>query len=144
MMTPDQRYFFDLTGYLHLRDVLSPAELAPAQAAADRYISMPPAEWPPEFGADLTRRDLTGYQHGFAFDQSLEVLTRHPATWPILMELTDRRRRASMAAPSATTATAMASTTCTPDGGLPNGPMCGAITSKTVRSAARTSFSFST
>ena len=23
MMTPDQRYFFDLTGYLHLRDVLS-------------------------------------------------------------------------------------------------------------------------
>ena len=52
MMTPDQRYFFDLTGYLHLRDVLSPAELAPAQAAADHYISMPPAEWPPEFGAD--------------------------------------------------------------------------------------------
>ena len=93
MMTPDQRYFFDLTGYLHLRNVLSPEELAPAQAAADRYINMPPEEWPPEFGADLERRDLTGYQHGFAFDKSLEVLTRHPATWPILMELTDRRPR---------------------------------------------------
>ena len=53
MMTPDQRYFFDLTGYLHLRNVLSPEELAPAQAAADRYINMPPEEWPPEFGADL-------------------------------------------------------------------------------------------
>ena len=93
MMTPDQRYFFDLTGYLHLRDVLSPEELAPAQAAADRYINMPPEEWPPEFGADLERRDITGYQHGFAFDKSLEVLTRHPTTWPILMELTDRRPR---------------------------------------------------
>ena len=93
MMTPDQRYFFDLRGYLHLRDVLSPEELAPAQAAADRYINMPPEEWPPEFGADLERRDITGYQHGFAFDKSLEVLTRHPATWPILMELTDRRPR---------------------------------------------------
>ena len=93
MMTPDQRYFFDLTGYLHLRGVLSAAELAPAQAAADRYINMPPEEWPPEFGADRTRRDLTPYQHGFAFDKSLEVLTRHSATWPILMELTDRRPR---------------------------------------------------
>lgn len=93
MMTPDQRYFFDLTGYLHLRGVLSAAELAPAQAAADRYITMPPEAWPLEFGADLTRRDLTPYQHGFAFDKSLEVLTRHPATWPILMELTDRRPR---------------------------------------------------
>ena len=75
MMTPDQRYYFDLTGYLHLRGVLSPEELAPAQAAADRYINMPPEEWPPEFGADLERRDLTGYQHGFAFDKSLEILT---------------------------------------------------------------------
>ena len=54
---------------------------------------MPPKEWPPEFGADLARRDLTPYQHGFAFDKSLEVLTRHPATWPILMELTDYRPR---------------------------------------------------
>ena len=93
MMTPQQRYFFDLTGYLHLKSVLSKEELEPAQQAADRYISMAPEEWPPEFGADLERRDLTGYQHGFAFDKSLEILTRHPTTWPILMELTDRRPR---------------------------------------------------
>jgi len=93
MMTPEQRYFFDLTGYLHLRNVLTEAELKPAQEAADRYINMPPEEWPPEFGADLERRDLTGYQHGFAFDKSLEVLTHHPTTWPILTELTDNRPR---------------------------------------------------
>ena len=71
MMSPEQRYFFDLTGYLHLRNVLSEEELKPAQQAADRYISMPPEQWPPEFGTDLDRRDLTGYAHGFAFDKSL-------------------------------------------------------------------------
>ena len=53
MMSPEQRYFFDLTGYLHLRNVLSEEELKPAQQAADRYISMPPEQWPPEFGTDL-------------------------------------------------------------------------------------------
>ncbi|MEC7841955.1 MAG: phytanoyl-CoA dioxygenase family protein, partial [Candidatus Latescibacterota bacterium] len=77
----------------HLRNVLSEEELKPAQQAADRYISMPPEQWPPEFGTDLDRRDLTGYAHGFAFDKSLEVLTQHPAIWPILMELTDYRPR---------------------------------------------------
>ena len=92
-MTPEQRYFLDLTGYLHLRRVLSTNELAAAQEAADRYITMPTEEWPLEFGADLDRHDLTTYQHGFAFDRSLEVLTRHPAIWPFLMELTNRRPR---------------------------------------------------
>jgi len=37
-MTPEQRYFFDTTGYLHLRDVLSEDELKAAQEAAERYI----------------------------------------------------------------------------------------------------------
>ena len=50
---------------------------------------MSPEEWPPEFGGDLNRSDLIGLQHGFAFDKSLEVLARHPAIWPILMELTN-------------------------------------------------------
>jgi len=92
-MTPEQRYLFDLTGYLHLRNVMSEAELRPAQAAAARYIDMAPEDWPEGFSADLERSDLTPYNHGFAFDKSLEVLTRHPVTWPLLMELTDRRPR---------------------------------------------------
>ena len=92
-MTPEQRYFFDLTGYVHLRGALSEDELKPAQKAADRYINMSPEEWPPEFGGDLNRSDLIGLQHGFAFDKSLEVLARHPAIWPILMELTNSRPR---------------------------------------------------
>ena len=35
-MTPEQRYFFDLTGYLHLEGVLQGAQLAAAQEAAQR------------------------------------------------------------------------------------------------------------
>ena len=38
-MTPEQRYFFDTAGYLHLRDVLSEDELKPAQEAAEGYIA---------------------------------------------------------------------------------------------------------
>ena len=92
-MTPEQRYFFDTAGYLHLCDVLSKEELKPAQEAAERYISMAPEEWAPGFGADLERPDLTGYNHGFAFDPALERLILHPTTWPILMEFTNYRPR---------------------------------------------------
>ena len=41
-MTPEQRYFFDLTGYLHLEQVLQGDELARAQEAAERYLDTPP------------------------------------------------------------------------------------------------------
>jgi hypothetical protein len=92
-MTPEQRYFFDVAGYLHVENVLSDEELTSAQEAADRYISMPPAEWPPGFGADLERKDVTSYQHGFAFDKALERLIVHPTTWPIMMEFTNYRPR---------------------------------------------------
>ena len=90
-MTPEQRYFFDVAGYLHVENVLSEEELKDAQAAADRYITMPPADWPAGFGADLERKDVTGYQHGFAFDKALEKLVVHPTTWPIMMEFTNYR-----------------------------------------------------
>ena len=87
-MTPEQRYLFDLTGYLHLRNLMSEAELRPAQAAAARYIDMAPEDWPEGFGADLERSDLTPYNHGFAFDKSLERIIFHERVWPIVMELT--------------------------------------------------------
>ena len=92
-MTPEQRYFFDVAGYLHVENVLSQEELKSAQAAANRYITMAPAEWPAGFGADLERKDVTGYQHGFAFDKALEQLVVHPTTWPIMMEFTNYRPR---------------------------------------------------
>ena len=92
-MPLEQRYCFDLSGYLHLRDVVTGQDLQEVQEAADRYVRMPPEEWPPGFGADLERKDVTGYQNGFAFDKSLEKLALHPTTWPILMEFTNYRPR---------------------------------------------------
>ena len=41
-MTPDQRYFFDTTGYLHLEGVLRGAELNAAQNAVRRYVDPVP------------------------------------------------------------------------------------------------------
>jgi hypothetical protein len=48
-MTAEQRFLFDMTGYLHLERALRPggAELLAAQAAAERYVAQigprPPA-----------------------------------------------------------------------------------------------------
>lgn len=85
-MTPKQRYQFDVTGYLHLENVLSPEELAAAQEAAFRYINTPPDELPPGFGFNGK-----AFENGFAFDKALEALTMHPVTWPIIKELTNNK-----------------------------------------------------
>ena len=45
-MTPEQRYRFDVTGYLHLENVLSGEELSAAQDAVEQCISMPADELP--------------------------------------------------------------------------------------------------
>ena len=39
-MTPEQRYWFDLTGYLHIRNAMSAAELTAAQEAAQRILAL--------------------------------------------------------------------------------------------------------
>ena len=48
-MTPEQKYFFDLTGYLHLEGVVTGDALAQAQAAADRYMQVSDEDLPPFF-----------------------------------------------------------------------------------------------
>ncbi|MDA1141125.1 MAG: hypothetical protein O3B01_21365 [Planctomycetota bacterium] len=88
MMTPEQRYLFDVYGYLHLENVFGGADLKAAQDAADRYVNTPVVDLPPGFGVDGRR-----YLHGFAFDPSLEALAIHPAVWPIIMELTGGKPR---------------------------------------------------
>ena len=92
-MTPEQRYFLDLTGYLHLEGELQGTQLAAAQEAAQRYIDTPPEDVPAGLKINLEREHFHWYINAFAFDKALEDLTRHPATWPILMELTDHRPR---------------------------------------------------
>ena len=73
-MTPKQRYLFDITGYLHLENVITGDALAEASEAVDRYLTTPADELP----AGFEQRGL--HQHGFAFDKSLECLTMHAAT----------------------------------------------------------------
>ena len=87
-MTPKQRYLFDLTGYIHLKNVLSDEELKNAQDAVERCVQTPQDELPPgiSYGGG-------GYSNGFSFDKSLEALTLHPKTWSIVKELTDNKPR---------------------------------------------------
>jgi len=92
-LTPEQRYFFDLTGYLHLEGVLQGAQLAAAQEAAQRYIDTPPEDVPAGLEINLEREHFNWYINAFAFDKALEALTLHPQTWPIVRELTDDRPR---------------------------------------------------
>ena len=50
-MTPEQRYLFDLQGFLHLESALSDAELSAAQNALSCLESIPDEELPPELNA---------------------------------------------------------------------------------------------
>jgi hypothetical protein len=93
MMTPEQRYFFDLTGYLHLEGVLQGDELKQAQQAAQRYIDTPPDQLAPGFEINQEREHFHWYLHAFGFDKALEALTVHPQTWPILKELSGGKPR---------------------------------------------------
>ena len=86
MMTEEQRYLFDLCGFLHLKNVLTPKELNAASEAANRYIGSAAEDLPPDFGASENRK---GFAHGFAFDRALEKLAFLPAVWPIVLELTN-------------------------------------------------------
>ena len=86
MMTPEQRYLFDVTGYLHLKNVICGEELKAAQEAADTYINASPDELPSGF--DSSGKHLP---NGFAFSRALEALTMHPASWPVIKELTDNK-----------------------------------------------------
>ena len=86
-MTLKQRYLFDITGYLHLKNVLTSEILRTAQEAVNRYINTPIDQMPDGF-------EFTGlYQNGFAFDKCLESLTLHSVTWPIIKELLSDKPR---------------------------------------------------
>ena len=86
MMTEEQRYLFDLCGFLHLKNALTPEELDAASEAVRRYIGSAPEDLPPHFGQS---GNLKGFAHGFAFDWALEKLVFLPAVWPIVLELTN-------------------------------------------------------
>ena len=63
MMTTEQRYLFDVTGYLHLRKAISEKDLALAQQAANNYINSSQDDLSSDFGSTDGRL----YENGFAF-----------------------------------------------------------------------------
>ena len=87
-MTPKQKYLFDLTGYLHLKNSLSEAELRDTQDAVQRLLQTPSDQLPQGI-----QGNGEGFSNGFSFDKSLEALTLHPVTWPIIKALTDDKPR---------------------------------------------------
>ena len=89
-MTPEQRYLLDTTGYLHIKNPLSPEELNRAQEAADQQINTPPEDLPPGF-YDTPTETHHKFRRAFAFDKALEHLTMHPAIWGIVKELTGNK-----------------------------------------------------
>ena len=61
-MTPKQKYLFDLRGYLHLENVLTPQELGNAQAAIERLVKASPDELPAGISRAVARDFQTGSQ----------------------------------------------------------------------------------
>ena len=95
-MNAKQKYLFDLNGYLHLKNVLAETELSSAQKAIDRLLETPSDKLPP----GIERNNLAGaengdtsFSNGFSADKSLESLTWHPVTRPIISELTGGKPR---------------------------------------------------
>lgn len=80
-MTPEQRYLLDTTGYIHIKNVLSPEELEKAKAATDRLINTPDEDIPEGLERMGTSGSHTPYHRGFAFDRALEHLTMHRRIW---------------------------------------------------------------
>ncbi len=94
-MTPEQRYLFDVSGYLHLKNVLTGKELEKCQQSVERCIHTPIDQLPAGMSSSYpgTETSVGGIGSGFSFDKSLEQLLFHPVTWPIIKELTDNKPR---------------------------------------------------
>ena len=94
-MTPEQRYLFDVSGYLHLKGVLTGKELQHCQQRAETCIHTPVDKLPAGMSSSYpgTETGVGGIGSGFSFDKPLEQLLFQPTTWPIIKELTNSKPR---------------------------------------------------
>ncbi len=81
-MTSEERFLFDLEGYLVVKGVLSPAEVAALNAIADRRASAPPA-------GERYRRLFRASAWGSPFQRLID----HPRIVPLLEEVVGSRFR---------------------------------------------------
>tara|TARA_B100000686_G_scaffold342523_1_gene421832 strand:- start:865 stop:1731 length:867 start_codon:yes stop_codon:yes gene_type:complete len=89
-MTPEERYWFDLTGYLHIKGVLEGENLKKVANVTDRFLTTPDTDKPPGFKI-LEKQ----YFHAIGFDPCLDELPFHPRLWPIIREFTNDRPQMS-------------------------------------------------
>ena len=92
-MNPQQRYLFDLTGFLHLPAVLTTGQLEKARAAAALYFRTPAEKLPAHMGLEIDGRR---YTNSFAFHRDLEALATLPGTRDVIEELTYGKPRLVM------------------------------------------------
>ena len=59
-MTGEQKYLFDLQGYIVLKDVIPEHVIAACNVVLDRFENMPPADYPPPLclGTERTEKEL--------------------------------------------------------------------------------------
>ena len=76
-MTPEERFVFDLQGYLVIKGVLSPAEVAELNAVADQQFA-------PKPGEDTNNRRYFGIVN---WGEPYKQLIDHPKIVPYLVEL---------------------------------------------------------
>jgi hypothetical protein len=97
-MTEAERYLFDLNGFLIVRNVLSPAEVASCHAAIDKHIqnAIPRSdptlrnaiEGSPMYGTGPPRIDLGGiFEWGESDSQVFKSILAHPRLLPLFHEL---------------------------------------------------------
>ena len=79
-MTEEERYFFDLYGYLVIEGALAPAEVAELNAEIDSW-SLPPAT------ATIESQRFGGF---FERSAGFRRLLAHPRIFPVLKEMIDR------------------------------------------------------
>ena len=81
-MTPEEKFLFDLHGYLVIKNVLTPAEVAELNAVADERL-------PREKGATGGRRSGQISRWGPAYQRLID----HPRILPYLVDLIDAKFR---------------------------------------------------
>lgn len=93
MMTPEERYLFDLHGYLHVREVLSPDEVTTLRDLADRYHAVDDAQLTPPM---RTYRDAStqptnprAILNAHYVDEPYQRLVVNPKLMRPVLELTD-------------------------------------------------------
>jgi ectoine hydroxylase-related dioxygenase (phytanoyl-CoA dioxygenase family) len=87
-LDPTERYWFDVQGYVVLKNVLSSAQVDELNRVLDRYETMDPADYPAPLALGRARDENTLYLSNVVeADPALYPLIDHPAIVPIVRDV---------------------------------------------------------